>query len=156
MLPVGCGCSVRWGFPQGVPEDQRVEYLKTIMACARGDGVLSPNEKSWGDRLWAACGAHPATIRALEAYDGNEDPVAILERNMPIAKTWGRVAIFDAIRAASADHDYADAERAAIRRVAQKLEIDDATVAAIEDVFRREQELKQHRIAVMFGASSRY
>lgn len=145
-----------WGFPQGVPEDQRLEYLRTIMACARGDGVLSPTEKSWVIGYGAACGAHQATVDALEAYDGNEDPIAILERNMPIAKSWGRVAIFDAIRAASADHDYADAERATIRRVARKLDIDDATVTAIEDVFRREQELKSHRIAVMFGEQIPY
>ncbi len=51
----------------------------------------------------ATCGAHQATIDALEGYDGDEDVVAILERNMPVADTWGRVAVFDAIRACNAD-----------------------------------------------------
>lgn len=73
------------------------------MACACAGTDLTPAEKDWVIGYGAACGAHQATVDSLEAYDGNEDVVAILDRNMPVSKTWGRVAVFDAIRASSAD-----------------------------------------------------
>src|SRR5687767_7278000 len=91
-----------WDFPSGVPEGERLEYLKTIMACARGDGELAEGEKAWVIGYGAACGAHQATVDALEAYQGDEDVLDVLKRNMPTAEGWKRVAIYDAIRAASA------------------------------------------------------
>ena len=140
-----------WDFPAGVPEDERLDYLKTIMACARGDGELAPKEKEWVIGYGAACGAEQSTVDALEAYDGDEDPVEILERNMPSAETWARVAIFDAIRASSADHAYDDSEREAVRRVAERLGVSDVVVGAIEAIFQEEQALKRKRIGVVFG-----
>src|SRR5262245_36349910 len=114
-----------WSFPNGVPEDQRLEYLKAIMAVARGDGELTPGEKSWVIGYGAACGAHQATVDALIAYEGDEDVVDILNRNMPVAKTWGRVAVYDAIRAAAADRDYNDEEKKAVRHMAAHMGIGD-------------------------------
>ena len=140
-----------WDFPSGVPEDERLDYLKTIMACARGDGELAEAEKRWVIGYGAACGAVQSTVDALEAYDGDEDPLAILERNMPTAETWSRVAIFDAIRASYADHEYNDEEREAVRRVAERLGVSDVVVGAIEAIFQEEQALKRKRIGVVFG-----
>ena len=140
-----------WNFPSGVPEDQRLDYLKTIMACARAGKELSPAEKDWVIGYGAACGAHQATVDALEAYECDEDAEAILDRNMPVATTWGRVAVFDAIRASNADEEYTDDERAAVRRQAAALGVGKDVVARLEDLYEREQELKRHRIALVFG-----
>ena len=140
-----------WDFPNGVPEDDRVDYLKAIMACARAGTELAPAEKQWVIGYGAACGAHQATIDALEGYDGDEDVMAILDRNMPVADTWGRVAVFDAIRASSADGAYSDDERAAVRQEASRLGVTEEVVIALEDLYRREQELKRDRIALVFG-----
>ena len=145
-----------WDFPSGVPEDERLDYLKTIMACARGDGDLAEAEKAWVIGYGAACGAHQPTVDALEAYDADEDAVEILERNMPIAKTWGRVAVFDAIRASGADHEYDDTEREAVRRVAADLGITEEVVSEIESLYLAEQELKRKRIALLFGETVPY
>ncbi len=145
-----------WDFPSGVPEDDRIDYLKSIMACARAGTDLAPAEKAWVIGYGAACGAHQATIDALEQYDGNEDVVAILERNMPVANTWGRVAVFDAIRASSADGTYTDDERAAVRREASRLGIAEEVVVALEALYEREQELKRDRIALVFGEAIPY
>lgn len=83
-----------WGFPAGVPEDERLDYLKAIMACARAKGHLTKGEKDWVIGYGAACGAYQETVDALDAYDADEDIEDILRRNMPTAKTWGRVAVF--------------------------------------------------------------
>ncbi|MGI8806857.1 MAG: hypothetical protein ACR2KK_03250 [Acidimicrobiales bacterium] len=140
-----------WDFPSGVPEDQRLDYLKTIMACARGDGELAKAEKDWVIGYGAACGATQATVDALEAYDADEDVADILSRNMPVAETWGRVAVFDAIRAAGADQEYSDDERAAVSRVAGGVGVDDDVVAALRALCQEEQALKRKRIALVFG-----
>jgi tellurite resistance protein len=99
----------------------------------------------------AACGATQETVDALEAYAADEDVVEILERNMPVANTWGRVAVFDAIRASSADGEYNEDERAAVRREASKLGISEAVVVALEALYGKEQEHKRERIALVFG-----
>jgi hypothetical protein len=145
-----------WGFPAGVPEDERVDYLKTIMACARCYGESAQRKKEWVIGYGAACGAHQSTVDELEAYEPGEDAVAILERNMPSAKTWNRVAVFDAIRAAFGTGEYSDADRDYVRRIAATLNVDEQTVAALEDLVRREQELKEKRISLVFGQNVPY
>ena len=140
-----------WDFPAGVPEDERLDYLKAIMACAGAGTGLAPEEKAWVIGYGAACGAHQATVDALEAYECDEDVVAILERNMPVAKTWGRVAVFDAIRASSADAQYSDDERAAVRREASTLGVAEEVVVALEALYEEEQDLKGRRIGLVFG-----
>jgi uncharacterized tellurite resistance protein B-like protein len=145
-----------WDFPKGVPEDQRLDYLKAIMACARAGTELAPAEKAWVIGYGAACGAHQATVDALEAYDGEEDISAILERNMPVADTWGRVAVFDAIRASNADVEYTDDERAAVRREAAALGVSEEVVVALEALHEEEQALKRRRIDLVFGSEIPY
>lgn len=145
-----------WDFPSGVPEDDRVDYLKAIMACARGGGELAPAEKEWVIGYGAACGAPETTVDTLRAYEGDEDVVDILERNMPVAETWGRVAVFDAIRASGADEEYNDQERETVRRVATRLGVDEDVVADLEALYREEQDLKRKRIGLVFGEEIPY
>ena len=145
-----------WDFPSGVPEDDRVDYLKVIMACARGGRELAPAEKAWVIGYGAACGAHQSTVDALEAYECDEDVVDILERNMPVAETWGRVAVFDAIRASGADGAYTDDERDQVRRMAERLGVSAETVDAIESLCDEEQALKRRRIDLVFGSDIPY
>jgi hypothetical protein len=140
-----------WGFPAGVPEDERVEYLKTIMACARCYGESAARKKDWVIGYGAACGAHQSTVDELEAYEPGEDALEILERNMPSAQTWRRVAVFDAIRAAVATGDYTDQDKSYIRRIAARLDVDEQVIAALEQLHEEEQSLKQRRIALVFG-----
>ncbi len=145
-----------WGFPAGVPEDERLDYLKAIMACARAKGHLTKGEKDWVIGYGAACGAHQETVDALEAYDADEEIEDILRRNMPTATTWGRVAVFDAIRAAAADHEYDDGERKAIRSLAERIGVPHEVVAELEALHRDETEQKQRRINLVFGEQVPY
>ena len=96
-----------WDFPRRVPEDDRVDSLKAVMTCAAAGTGLSDEEKAWVIGYGAACGTH-------------QDVVGILERNLPVTNTWGRVAGFDAIRACGADGEHHDDERAAVRREASR------------------------------------
>lgn len=140
-----------WGFPAGVPEDERVEYLKTIMACARCSGDGAAQKKDWVIGYGAACGAHQSTVDALEAYETGEDVLEILERNMPSAQAWRRVGVFDAIRAAVATGEYSEADRSYIRRIAARLDVDEEVVAALEELHQEERKLRDRRIELVFG-----
>ena len=145
-----------WNFPAGVPEDERLDYLKAIMVCARAKGHLTEGEKNWVIGYGAACGAHQETVDALAAYEADEEVEDILSRNMPSAETWGRVAIFDSVRAASADHDYGDDEIRAVRRLAKRLDIAEDVVAEIEALCQDEAALKRRRIDLVFGEQVPY
>jgi tellurite resistance protein len=145
-----------WDFPAGVPEDERLDYLKAIMACARAKGNLTQGEKDWVIGYGAACGAHQETVDALEAYEAEEDIDDILRRNMPTAETWGRVAVFDAIRAAAADHEYDDDEMKAIRRLAKRIDVAEEVVDDLEALYQEEAALKRRRIDLVFGEQVPY
>ncbi len=67
-----------------------------------------------------------------------------------------RVAVFDAIRSAVGTGEYNDADRDYVRRIAATLNVDEETVAALEDLQRREQALNQERIALVFGDNVPY
>ncbi len=119
-------------------------------------GHLTQGEKDWVIGYGAACGAHQETVDALEAYEADEEIDEILRRNMPTAESWGRVAIFDAIRAAAADHEYDDGEMKAIRRLAKRIDIAEEVVADLEALYREEAALKRRRIDLVFGEQVPY
>jgi hypothetical protein len=60
----------------------------------------------------------------------------------------GRILVYDAIRASHVD-GYTDGERAAVRKAARLLGIDDATVAELEQLVQDEHQLKRRRIAAL-------
>ncbi|MDQ6613376.1 MAG: hypothetical protein M3083_01060, partial [Actinomycetota bacterium] len=146
--------NVELGNYVGVKPLQLGNYLGAD--SARGDGRLEKAEKDWVIGYGAACGAHQATIDALMAYEANEDVVEILERNMPVATTWARIVVYDAIRASCADHDYDDGERAAVRRIAAQLGLGEDVVSALEDGYGEEQRFRRGRIELVFGQDVPY
>lgn len=139
-----------------MPEDERLDYLKAILTCARAKGQLTDGERDWVIGYGAACGAPQETVDALEAYAADEDLDDILGRNQTAASQWGRVAVFDAIRAAAGDHEYDDDEKQAIRQVAGLLDVDDDVVADLEALSQEEQDLKRRRVALVFGRDVPY
>jgi hypothetical protein len=139
-----------WELDGGIPEQQWLEYLKAIMACAQGDGRLSPSEKAWVIGYGAACGGSQATVDALTAYESDEDVQDILNRNKPFVERWGRAMIFDAIRAAAADHTYHEDEQKAVRRAAEHMGISEELVDEIEELYFEEQALRRRRLQLLF------
>jgi len=72
---------------------------------------------------------------------------------MPVAATWGRVAVFDAIRASNADVDTTDDERAAVRRQAAAQGSRSRSWSPSR-LYEEEQELK--RFGLVFGGDIPY
>ncbi len=75
---------------------------------------------------------------------------------MPVARTWGRVVVFDAVRVGHADGPDDPEERAAVPREASTLGIAGELVQALESMVEKDQEMKRLRIALVFGDQIRY
>ena len=58
------------------------------------------------------------------------------------------------LKAAHRTGEYNDADRDYVRRIAVTLNVDEETVAALEDLHRREEDLKQERIALGSATTS--
>lgn len=133
--------------PQSDPEVVR-NMAQALFAAAAADGDLSASERSWIVGYMAAKGYPSEVIDELSrASEVSLTKVPGL-MELGILKKSGRILVYDAIRAASADGYSAD-ERKAVARVAEALGISASELAAIEKLVEEEQVLKQKRIAVL-------
>ena len=124
-------------------------YSKALLVCAKGDGVISENERAWMVGYAAAFGADEAHLEMLKAYDGGDDIVALVAAN-PGLKAQSRDVVYDAIRVSYADGDMSDGERQAIAYMAQQLGLAAELVGQLEAVYLAEQSLKQARWALTY------
>ncbi|HEY6078751.1 MAG TPA: hypothetical protein VIW29_08105 [Polyangiaceae bacterium] len=140
-----------WGWsPQEVPPPEALSaFMKALLVCANGDGRLSDEERRWVLERAAIAGATDSSLEELSQYDADDDIEALLAATGDTNETRPSL-IYAAIKAASADRDYADAERRVIGQAARALGVESAEVAAIERIVRREERLKQERLCICF------
>lgn len=128
---------------------ERPTFLKALLIAANGDGILTSAERQWVIGRAAAGGAPESLLKELEAYPANEDINDVVAGTLATNKS-KRAVIYFAIKAASSDGEYSDGEKAAVRKSATAMGISDAVVSQIEDLFAREEQLKQERIDLCF------
>lgn len=133
--------------PQSDPEVVRHMAL-ALAAAASGDGQLSADERRWILGYCAVKGYPPEVVEEIAAISqANIAAVADLMQ-IGILRSSQRILLYDAIRAASVDGYHAD-ERAAVRKVATLLGVDEEAVAAIEQLVASEEAVKAQRIAIL-------
>lgn len=128
---------------------ERPTFLKALLTAANGDGILTSAERNWVIGRAAAAGAPDSLLKELEAYSANEDINQLVAGTLATNKS-KRAVIYFAIKAASADGEYNDAEKAAVRGSATAMGISDDVVQQIEDFHSREEQMKQERINLCF------
>jgi uncharacterized membrane protein YebE (DUF533 family) len=140
-----------FGFSKAPPQtDAEVvrNMALALVIAASGDGDLSQAERTW-IRGYLSAKGYPAAIVAEVAAMSVSDIDALRElMQVGILSKSGRILIYDAIRASSAD-GYTEGERAAVRRAAQSLGIDEDGVAELEQLVEDEEALKTRRIRVL-------
>jgi uncharacterized membrane protein YebE (DUF533 family) len=142
--------SEMFGFKKAPPlSDPEVvrNMARALVAAAGGDGDLSSAERTWITGYLAAKGYPADALAEVDAAVAPPHEVSAL-MELGILKKSGRILVYDAIRAASAD-GYSPREQAAVRGVASALGIADAEVAAIEQLVADEHALKARRIATL-------
>jgi hypothetical protein len=129
-------------------EEDHDRYARALMISVNGDGRITPEERDWILGYLRSAGDSDSILEAISAYDGSE---AIEDVVRPEDRTlWGRVLVYDALRACWSDGDLADGERDVILQMADRLEIPRAAVAEIEDLIREEHEQRARRRDLLF------
>jgi uncharacterized membrane protein YebE (DUF533 family) len=137
-----------WDFTTDIAQGPLLEYFKALIVCCNGDGNLTDEEREWCVGYCAASGGNEQTLQALQEYAGEEEITAVVGRGRPHAAAHRRL-IYDAIRAASSDGDYAEGEQATVRKMAAEVGVTQAEVAQFEELYADEQRLKDRRISLV-------
>ncbi len=138
-----------WDLDEVCTGPERGTFLKALLVCANGDGLLTAPERAWVVGRAAAGGAPEKLLDELEAYGADEDINDVVGRTLATNKS-RRAVIYFAIRAADSDKDYSAGERRAIRKVAEAMGISENEVVQIENQIEDEDRLRDRRIAMCF------
>jgi len=141
----------QWNFSEIPTEMVFSTYMKALLICANGDGILTDEERNWVIGYCAALGAPNSVIEQLKIYEANEDINEIIS-NCKIVNIEGskRSLIYDAVRASTADGEYHPNEKAVVRKMAEKLGISEEVVNQIEEIYAEEVRIREKRINLIF------
>jgi len=138
----------RWPLWKSNPDDA-TRMAEALVAVAAADGELSGPERDWVTGYFAVKGYGPKVFDAIQqaAPRPVEELVEMMQQGTLTFA--GRILLYDAIRACSADGDYHEGERAAIHALGKALGIADDVIAQIEGLVEEEEAQKAKRIALL-------
>ena len=137
-----------------IPANEDYEALiKGVLICTKGDGVLAPEERNWVAGRAAAY--HIPGYELAKTYEANEELLDVLSQS-PTMGSNPRVIIYVAIQACAADGEYNSGEKAAVRKLATLLGIEEDVVTQIEKLYTEEAKIREQRIALMFPNGTPY
>ncbi|NEO52362.1 MAG: hypothetical protein F6K54_04265 [Okeania sp. SIO3B5] len=141
-----------WSYDTYISDEDALDYLKALLICTKGDDIISEPEREYVIGF-AACRELPSSvIEAASAYDANEDIVDIMCRSSIVQKA-KKGMIYWAIKACSADAEYNNQEKAAVRYMAGLMGVSEQIVEEIEAVIIEEQKLKEKRNALVYDST---
>ena len=135
-----------------VPKDLWKEYGYVLLNIAGSDGEVSDPELEW---LTVSCaeavGIDEEIIKIWEEYDFDEDDLEELFVNLNGASfgNFNKLLIYDAIRMASADGDYAVDEKEQVYYAAKIMKVPAEAVTAIEALIELEQAAEKLRLTIL-------
>jgi hypothetical protein len=127
----------------GDSDDETLRYLLSLKIILAADG-LHPLEEQALTRGMALMGVPDDIRSAVQRFEVRGAQLEdYLPRSAPRARA--RLLVYDAVRLASADGLYADAEREAVARAALALGVDVFAVRALEGLVQMERVVEQMR-----------
>ena len=138
-----------WDYDTYISPADGVDFLKAILVCTKGDDIISKEERDWVLGFAASREMPMSIIEELREYDGGEEITDIMSRNS-IVKKGQKGAIYWAIKACSADEEYHEKEKAAIRKMAGLMGISEKVVEEIEEVIVEEKRLRDKRNTLVY------
>lgn len=144
-----------FGF-QNIPTDEDCcIYMKSVLCCAKGDGIIAPEERDWLLGFFAALGVADWVIEEIRAYDGDEDLVEVIAHS-PQVSIAQRDLLLTAIRTCAADGELHEQEKAQIRKMASIIGIPEEIVEQLEQLQKEELALREKRINLLYPERSPY
>lgn len=131
------------------PEDI-ANIAKVLFSAINGDGEITAAERAWVKAYFGAKGYPAEFVAGVDSMTAlSVDELAPL-MSQGTLKFAGPTVVYDAIRASSADGQYASGERAAVARIGAALGVSTDAIAAIEQLVLDEQRLLDRRVALLF------
>jgi len=136
-----------------VPKKFRKEYGFILLNIAGSDGDVSDPELEW---LTVSCakavGVEEAIVSEWERYDNfGEDDLEELFINLNATSfgNFNKLLIYDAIRMAGADGDYAESEKSRVYQAAKIMKTAPEAVTAIEALVELEKAAEKLRLTIL-------
>jgi tellurite resistance protein len=143
-------CNQHYGrTPEGSGDPLR--YGKILMAIAGADGDVAPQELEALQSIARGLGTSDDVIDEVGRFDYRNAKLEELING----ETPSRALLYDAMVAASADGTYSAKEKAAARRAASLLGVDESVLAAIEGLLNVEISLRKARADLLFPDGAR-
>lgn len=132
-----------------IPPDGDYEtVVKAVLICAKGDGVLAPEERNW--LVGRAAAYRMSGYELAKTYQADEDLLEVLSQAATMDASGRRLVIYLAFQACAADGDLHPDERAQINKMASYLGVSEDVVNQIEQFCIDEAEMREKRVSLMF------
>ncbi|MFD5558817.1 hypothetical protein ACFWIA_33935 [Streptomyces sp. NPDC127068] len=136
------------------PDDRDIGlYAKALLVCAKGDGVISQQERDWVLGYFAAYCGDAETLEELAVYPAEDDVTTLVTRSAIVYETRGSL-VFDALRACDADGELTADEVARIKQAAAALEISGETVERLKELYLQEKTARSERNTLLYPEGS--
>ena len=132
------------------PEREFEVFTKAVLICAKGDGVLAPEERTWIAGLAACYNTKNSEYEMAKTYQGDDELLQLIAKIPAINNSGRRAVIYIAIKACAADGEYHPDERASVHKLAKYLGIEEDEVTQIEEICTEEAKIREKRIAALF------
>lgn len=135
-----------------IPKELWKEYGYVLLNIAGSDGEVSDEELEWLTVDCAeAVGVDENIIASWEDFEYDEDELEELFFNINSASfaNFNKLLIYDAIRMASADGDYAEDEKEQVYHAARIMKVPAEAVTAIEALVELEQAADKLRLTIL-------
>ncbi len=135
-----------------IPKGLWKEYGFILLKISSSDDEISTQELEW---LTVSCaeavGIDESVVKEWENYDYSEDDLEELFVNLNASSfgNFNKLLVYDAIRMAQADGDYADNEKKQVYNAARIMKVAPEAVTAIEALIELEEAAEKLRMTIL-------
>jgi uncharacterized tellurite resistance protein B-like protein len=130
-------------------EDQALNYARILKTIIAADGDIAAGEWTLLLRGLKRLGASAEAVADITAFEPGSVSLETLAAGLKPGGKRARLLLRDAIEISRGDGVYAQAEKAAVRKTAALLGVDDSSVRAIESLIEMEHAVKRLRKALL-------
>ncbi|MDY7004687.1 MAG: hypothetical protein SWX82_12195 [Cyanobacteriota bacterium] len=143
-----------YGFKSLPPTKDHETIIKSVLICAKADGVLAAEERNWIVGRAAALGSNGYEL--AKTYPADEDVIDVLSQAPAVNKGGRRTVIYLAIKTCSADGELHPDEMTKIYQIAEKLGLAKDVVDSLKELCLEEAKVREKRIRLLFPNGAPY
>lgn len=144
-----------FGFNQIPTNEDSNIYMKAVLCCAKGDGILSSEEKNWALGFCASWGVEDWVIEDLINYEADENLEEVIVRSPQVSMAQ-RDILLSAIWVSAINKEYNAQEKVKVRKMASILGVSEEIVEQLEQLQQEESALRQKRLHLLYPEESPY